>query len=202
LIIVAKLPLQQLWKEQVSWDDKVSEALPAAWHLHRSSYEYLASFDILRYITTSRDPVIAYKIHGFCDSSEKAYGAVVYVVAKSDILTSTLLVSKTRVAPLKKISIPRLELCSAVLLAQLIQAFVPSLNIKVERIHLWSHSMVALHWIAGEPYRWTTFVANRVIQIQQIVPTATWRHVAFGDNPADVASRGLTGAELITCDLW
>jgi len=76
-------------KERVSWDDKVSEVLAAAWHSHHSSYEHLAYFNILCYINKSRDPVIAYEIHGFYDSSEKAYGAVVYVVAKSDIQTST-----------------------------------------------------------------------------------------------------------------
>jgi len=123
LMNVVMLLLQQLWKEQVSWDDKVLEELAAAWHSHRSSYEHLASYNILRYINTSRDPVIAYEIHGFCDSYEEAYGAIIYVVAKSDILTSTLMVSTIRVAILKKISIPRLELCSAVLLAQLIPKF-------------------------------------------------------------------------------
>ena len=79
---------------------------------------------------------------------------------------------------------------------------MPTLNVPLTHVYLWSDSTIALHWIASEPHRWTTFVANRVTQIRQLVPDVTWKHVRSGDNPADVASRGLTGDQLIACDLW
>ncbi|CAI6362844.1 unnamed protein product [Macrosiphum euphorbiae] len=176
LVVVSKLILQMLWKEKVAWDEKVSGDLTSMWNAHRLSYTHLDTFDIPRYINLSSLPVISYTLHGFCDSSELAYAAVVYVSATADICTTTLLASKTRVAPLKKYQF--LD-SNCVVLSY-------SLNLSM----------------SYEPYRWTTFVANRVTQIQQLVPDATWKHVRSGDNPADVASRGLTGDQLIKCDLW
>ena len=92
------------------------------WNAHRLSYTHLDTFDIPRYINRSLRPIISYTLHGFCDSSELAYAAVVYISDTADICSTTLLVSKTRVAPLKKISVPRLELCGALLLAQRVGA--------------------------------------------------------------------------------
>jgi hypothetical protein len=77
-----------------------------------------------------------------------------------------------------------------------------SLSLSTASVHLWSDSNVTLHWIRGHASRWKTYVANRVSQIQLLLPEAQWRHVPGRDNPADCASRGITPSELIDHRLW
>jgi len=107
-----------------------------------------------------------------------------------------LVCSKSRVAPLKRLSLPKLELCAALLLSQLCQAVLKALNKTFGRIILWSDSTITLHWIRTHPYRLKTFVANRVASIQELTSAFEWRHVPSQDNPADLISRGILPAEL------
>jgi len=143
-------------------------------------------------------------LHGFCDASQRAYGACLYVqiVDRNGALTSRLLCSKSRVAPIKPTSIPRLELCSAVLLAHLIGSVQEGLRIPISGVQAWSDSKVALYWIHGDVSRWKTFVANRVTEIVELLPAKHWHHVRGADNPADLISRGATLHQLKVSDIW
>ena len=143
------------------------------------------------------------KVHGFADVSKFAYGAVIYLrlIKNQDVLV-TLQVAKTRVAPLKTLSIPRLELCAALLLARLTQTFIESFPIKIESIHLWSDSADVLFWLKDHPSRWGVFVANRCSEIHTLLPDTYWHHVRSADNPADVISRGIEPSKLASHRLW
>ncbi|XP_070524041.1 uncharacterized protein [Cardiocondyla obscurior] len=145
------------------------------------------------------------EIHGFADASEAAYAAVVYSRSKGSNgngWTTSLVASKTRVAPLKQVSLPRLELCGAVLLARLASRICRLLDIQGRAVHLWSDSTVALGWLRQHPSRWSTFVANRVSEVQTTLPNAQWHHVRGKENPADCASRGLAPSDLVAYSLW
>jgi len=127
------------------------------------------------------------EVHGFCDASQRAFGACIYLRAKLDLNDhhSRLLYSKSRVAPLKTVSLPRLKL-----LARLINKIRESLELSQCPTSLWSDSTIALNWITSPSRLWSVFVANRVGEIQRLTEVERWRHIAFPDNPTDT-SRGI-----------
>lgn len=116
---------------------------------------------------------------------------------------SSLLISKTRVAPIQRVNIPRLELCETALLAKLIRAVVSAISTKRNRalkfsVLAWNNSTTALSWLAQAPKICKTFVANRVAHIQKILPPAKWNYVKTEESLADFASRRQGPLELTT----
>ena len=144
------------------------------------------------------------ELHGFCDASQNAYAAVIYIRATyaSNPPSCKLVISKTRVAPLKPTTIPRLELCGAALLARTMKATRETLGIPVEQVYAWSDSTIVLAWLDGSPQRYRVYVANRIVTVTDIIPPVAWKHVPTLDNPADCASRGVTPKLLQVHELW
>lgn len=201
-IILIKIMFQQLWQLKLDWDDYLPSPLSEEWAKLRESFEQLSNLRINRWISTSSSSSI--EIHGFCDSSISAYSAAVYVRTTSSlgITTVQLLCAKTKVSPLKTISLPRLELCGAVLLCRLMQTVAKSMSFEKSSHHLWTDSTIVLAWIKESPSRWTTFVANRVAEIQRHYPMLHWKHVPTKSNPADCATRGVSPSNLNSHTLW
>ena len=142
------------------------------------------------------------QLHVFCDASEKGYAAVVYVRTRNchGKVKTNLLTAKTRVAPVKQLSMPRLELCAAQLGANLLRQISQALE--VDDVFAWTDSTIVLNWLSKLHRAWNTFVANRVSNIQEIIPRQNWDHVPTLENPVYVASRGTTVALLLEDDLW
>lgn len=204
ITIKNKSYIQKLWILGIGWDQTPPDEIISIWNTYKNQLPELARLRIPRKLT--RTEAQSYELHGFCDSSETAFGAVIYlrVTDKDDTIHVFLVCSKARVAPLKRISLPRLELCAAVLLSDLYN-FVRNTyldRIPIDAVYLWSDSTVVLSWLRSHSSRWVTFVANRVSHIQNITPIEWWHHVASGDNPADICSRGQLPRELLYNSLW
>lgn len=145
------------------------------------------------------------ELHGFCDASQKAYGACIYLrsVDSSGKVIISLYCSRSRVAPIKTPqTIPRLELCAAVLLAELYTIVRSAIKININRVFFWTDSIITLCWINTAPHLLKTFVANRVAQIRQKTEPEQWRHVRTCDNPADILSRGQLPANFLNQKFW
>ncbi|GFV42626.1 uncharacterized protein TNCV_842961 [Trichonephila clavipes] len=130
-------------------------------------------------------------------------GAAVYCKSKnlnSETLVQ-LITSKSRVEPIKSLTILRLELCAAVLLAKLVKRVVAALQLESAELYRWSDSMIVLTWLRKEPMDLKTFVQNRVAKIQELY-NQLWRHVPSDQNPADLVSRGVDPDKLLQQNLW
>ncbi|XP_075162962.1 uncharacterized protein LOC142235587 [Haematobia irritans] len=202
IIIVAKILMQQLWIEGTNWDKEINEASLDKWNFFTSNFDGIREIKIPRWVKYS--PEHKMEIHGFYDASEKAYCASLYIrsVSSDNKISSHLLVSKSRVAPLKTVSLPRLELCGATLLSRLLKSFCGSIDLPIKEIYLGSDSTITLAWLSKPPYHWKTFVANKVSEILENVGNVNWRHVPTTENPADMGTRGATADELQSSDLW
>ena len=202
--IKAKILMQQLWELKVDWDDSVPDEIHDAWLQWRNELHLLSQKAIPRCYFDKKSQVLSTEIHGFSDASELAYAAVVYL-RTTDAFNYThisLVMSKSRVAPIKRLTIPRLELCGAQLLAQLIHHVRQVLDIPLSHVHAWTDSTIVLNWLDGNPRRFKTYVGNRVSTVIDLIPPDKWKHVRSADNPADCASRGLYPSELLDHSLW
>ncbi|CAG7830796.1 unnamed protein product [Allacma fusca] len=200
--VTAKIIMQKLWLLKTSWDDPIPPTIASEWGNYRHHLDAVERLNIPRCIILSDAKIT--ELHGFCDASEKAYAACVYIrtVTNSEQAYMHLLTSKTKVAPLKQISLPRLELCGAVLLTRLLISTVEALHLSFDSVHAWSDSKTALDWIHSPPQRWKTFIAKRVAEVQACNPKPQWHHISGKINPADLASRGIAPTDIRNNSLW
>ena len=203
VVVTFKIFFQQLTQLKVSWDAKLSMDLEIRWMKYMEMLENDSQFNLQRYVFGSymlRD-LKNITLHGFCDASELAYAAVIYVVGETEQgdKIPRFLTSKTKVAPVKKISVPRLELCSCLLLANLMIKVSQALDgvVRITEKICWNDSVDALFWIKNEKKHRKVFVENRVRKIRKAVPSENWRYVPTDVNPADVASRGFQTSQSV-----
>ncbi|XP_070144885.1 uncharacterized protein [Drosophila kikkawai] len=200
-VIRAKIFMQEIWLRELGWDQPLPTDLVTKWQEFLKGYPTLREIRIPRWVRFH--PAAKVQYHAFCDASQDAYGAAIFVrVETADGCCAHLLASKTRVAPGRSISIPRLELCGAVLLTELAASVICELPPKAYEIFYWTDSTIVLAWLGKPAFTWTTFVANRVAKIEQRTNESKWGHVRSEDNPADLASRGVSPQELKDSTLW
>lgn len=207
VIVKAKIFVQQLWKLKLAWDESLPMQYHTAWVQYRSELHNITNINIPRRVIFS-DEIRTQELHIFCDASQVAYGACAYIrsISEAGKITSNLLIAKSRVCPLKSMTIPRLELCAALLGSKLMIIIMNALQdtIKPDRIILWTDSLIVLSWIRSEKTTdtWKTFVANRTEEIRELTSKQSWRHIEGVENPADLLSRGLKADELVNCNQW
>ncbi|GFT02235.1 uncharacterized protein TNCV_84881 [Trichonephila clavipes] len=196
-----KILLQELWKLNLEWDEPIPEDLNKQWTTFRKELHLIEKMKIPRCVLLPS--YIQLEIHAFCDSSVRAYCTAIYLKCiASESISVSLLTSKTRVAPLKTQSLPRLELCAALLLSNVLQVVLREFPLSIHRTIAWTDSTITLAWLKTEPYRWQPFVANRVSKIQTTIPSVEWCHVSGIENPADLGTRGLLPSQLVAHDQW
>lgn len=201
--IEPKMIIQDLWVRRSSWDEEVDPENKEKWLKIRENLKYLKEIKIERWLHTTKQLLDKTSIHGFCDASSKAYAAVAYlrVETENGEIKTNIIAAKARVAPVKPLSTPRLELCGGALLAKLLKQIKDAMRIPENQIFAWTDSTIVLSWLQGEPNRWQTFVRNRVVSILDDIGD-NWYHVKTQDNPADIASRGAPLDELMLDDMW
>ncbi|GFX28955.1 integrase catalytic domain-containing protein [Trichonephila clavipes] len=202
VIAKAKVFLQKLWQFKLDWDDVLPNSIANEWREFVKTLKCIEEVKINRFIMADNNVRIV--LQGFADASEAAYGAVVYLQCflHNGAAKVSILASKSRVAPIRVISIPRLELCACVLLAQLVKKIHSTLRLNISYIVLHTDSTIALAWLNTPANRLKTFVANRFAKMQELTEGFQWNHVPSVLNPADLVSRGLRPCDLPNLRLW
>ena len=139
--------------------------------------------------------VIDMQLHGFSDASGQAYACVIYlrIMFKNGDIRTTFVASKSKVAPIKRLTIPRLELMACVTLSYLMKSIIGSFtDYVISKVYCWTDNTDCMYWINATDKIWGRFIQNRVQEIRCNIPEIPWRHCPGEENPADIPSRGLT----------
>ena len=197
--IRAKIFMQELWKKGYSWDQPLSQELQKKWLTISEDLKTATQTKVFRrYFLSSSTWSSNTTLHVFVDASVKAYGAVAYVTIGSE---TSLVMAKSRVAPLKTLALPayqQLELMAAVLGSRLSSYLQPHLD--VSTIYLRSDSQIVLHWLSSKK-ELKQFVLNRVTEILSTTKNASWNYCPTDGNPADLLTRGIQADQLSTSTL-
>ncbi|XP_022165266.1 uncharacterized protein LOC111030183 [Myzus persicae] len=210
MLLWAKYFMQLLWCHKLGWDDPLSDDLQSMWQQFCTELPLLFDLSLPRHIDVICHQDV--QLLGFADASVKGYAATIYLrlIDIAGNISVKFITCKTKVAPLKsstaneQLSIPRLELCGALLLAQTLHhvSTVLSSEVLIVRMRAWSHSSVVLSWLTADQKQFKIFVTNRVAKINQLLPGCTWNYVSTNDNPADPASRGLLPKSMLSSSIY
>ncbi|XP_041472627.1 uncharacterized protein LOC121421892 [Lytechinus variegatus] len=204
-LVRGKLILQELCRKELAWDDPIPVVDKEKWLIWLNELADIEQFTVNRCIRPHgfADPV-KYDLHHFSDASEGAYGAASYLISKTgnNQMHSELLMAKSHLAPIKKSTIPRLELSAAAISVKLDAFLRRELNVPVDSSHFWTDSTIVLGYIGNKEKRFRTFVANRVAAIRSYSNPEQWHFVDSKSNPADDVSRGLSAKDLLASERW
>ncbi|GFT91531.1 uncharacterized protein NPIL_440661, partial [Nephila pilipes] len=142
-------------------------------------------------------------IHTFVDASKIAYAACIFLRSESSMgsVTVKLLQARSRIAPMKIITIPRLELMAAFIGARLFSSMKQALKLPYIKTYFWTDSSTVLTWITRRQ-QWTVFAANRISEIRKLTTSEDWLHISSDQNPADILSRGCGSKQLQKGNWW
>ncbi|XP_064469621.1 uncharacterized protein LOC135384345 [Ornithodoros turicata] len=202
VIISARILFQDLWHNGLSWDQPVSESDNVIWEKWKVS---LGELNLLRLprcaLPEDNSPV---DVHCFADASPKAYGTAIHLrsLSPNGSLLVHLLIARARLAPLKQVSLPRLELLACLLATRLYRHVSAMKTLSQVPVHFWTDSTIALQWIHGSGSKTQQFVQSRITEILSSSRADQWFHCSGSDNPADLLTRGVSATTLKCCRLW
>ncbi|XP_064463439.1 uncharacterized protein LOC135374405 [Ornithodoros turicata] len=200
-----KILFQELWRLGIEWDERIPEDLYKGWDKWCNQLPDIRHVSVPRkFAEDVRLACVKKSLHTFCDASPKAYGAVIYLICSKpgEEPRCSLVISKARVAPLKKLSLPRLELMATLIGARLAHFVKEATDLQGIESYYWTDSTVALQWIKSSADKWKQFVSNRVIEVQQLSSPENWRHCPGRENPADLLTRGMLPSTLAGNRTW
>ena len=205
ITVCAKALFQEICVQKFDWDEDLPEEIKCHWVKMVSDLKDVDEIFVPRCLYESKaNEIKSCYLHGFADASKTAYCAMIYLVYETENgFDSSLICAKTRVAPLKELSIPRLELMSARILATLMDTVRVALSsqVQIDGVYYWLDSKTALYWINNNG-EWRQFVQHRVNEILKLSAKENWGHCPGIQNPADLGSRGVTANILRDSKLW
>ena len=202
VVLIPKLLFRRVCNRKIGWDDPLAEDVAREWTEWKSQLVLLEGVRWQRpVLLPSYDRL---ELHGFSDASQLAYSAMIYIKSScGEVSKCSLVMCKNRVAPQKSLTIPRLELMGALLLARLMAVVVAFLgHLKIDSIVYYTDSMNVLYWLRTEHRMWAVFVACRIKEINSLSSFVDWKWVKTDQNPADIATRGLKPAEILNNKFW
>ena len=192
-LLEGKKILQQICIEK-GWDDPLTESQVKAWEKWKSEISQLNDVQVDRcFHSKSFGKIKHVSLHHFSDASGDSYGQVSYIrmVSIDNQISCKIVIAKSRVAPVKRPTIPRLELTAAVLSVKVAISLREELDVQISDEVFWTDSQVVLAYISNDSKRFQIFVSNRIKFIRENSKLSQWRYVPSKQNPADDASRGL-----------
>ena len=202
-IVKAKIIMQTIWIKQFDWDEDLDESTLQDINLWVSELPEINKIRIPRCLTSKKE-FKQTQLHVFVDASENAMAAVAYLRKSIDNnnIEVFFISSKTKIAPIQTMSIPRLELMAAELGVSMKEQIITSISLSKEDIIFWTDSKDVMGWIKNRSKLFKPFVAHRVGKIQQTTEGNKWMHIPSKLNPADLASRGIKASELASIPEW
>ena len=205
VVMVPKLIQQELGRQQLDWDDKIPETLADEFGEWLQEVGALTRLKIERCFKpcTNRKDEPQIELHTFSDASEFTYGAAAYTKVTSECGSRVaLVIGKSRVAPLKVMSITRLELTTAVVAAKLHKFIFVELDQKQAASYFWTDNMTVLSYLSNTAKRFKIFVAHRVDIIHHLTKRCEWNYVPSALNPVDLASGGVKPQDAEKLEVW
>ena len=199
-----KAMFQILCCDKIDWNEELHGDSRERFNSFVSDLQHLSNVRIPRCYFDVRSKPTNIQLHGFSDASQQAFAAVVYLRStyEDGRVAVKFVASKTKVAPTKKQSIPRLELLGALILARLVATIKESLSLPLDtETFYWVDSITTLYWIQNVK-GWKQYVEHRVREIRQLSDKEQLRFCPGLQNSADLPSRGLNGEELETNTVW
>lgn len=203
--LTAKLLLQQLCKVNIGWDEEVPRNIHDEWSKWSAGFPLISKFKVQRcFKMTGFGPVTHAQLHHFADASDQGFGTASYLrlVNGENNVHVALVMGKGRVAPLKRMTIPRMELAAAMLATKMDKLLKSSLQLRLDRSVFWTDSQSVIKYISNEHSRYKTFVANRVAAIRDASELSQWNYIDSKSNPADDVTRGQNAEKFLNNTRW
>lgn len=205
LLMFLKILLQEIWRSGVQWDQQIGDEQFEKWRRWLKELSKVESVSIPRCyrLLTSPDATNTIQLHIFVDASIDGYAAVAYFrFEEKGNIECSLITSKTRVAPLKFVSIPRLELQAAVIGARLARSIAETHKLQIKERYFWTDSRDVLFWLASDHRRFTQFVGFRVGEILETTDVSEWNWLRSRENVADKGTKWQKAPDLAPSSRW